>query len=77
MVQTLTRYGDRLALVLDKSILDSLNIAEGTPLSVTVSEGSLVVAPVKAEDAERRRRFEEAKRATFEKYDDVFRRLAE
>ncbi len=75
MVQTLQRHGDRLALVLDQSVLDSLGVGEGTPLSVTVSGNCLVVTPV--EDPERRRQFEEAKRDTFERYDDVFRKLAE
>ena len=78
MLQTLTRHGDGLALLLDQSILDQLKIDADTPLSVTVAGNTLVVSPVAGpDDDERRRRFEEAKRETFERYDGVFRRLAE
>ena len=75
MVQTLTRHGDGFALVLDQATLDSLGIGADTPVSVTVTGNTLVVTPARDED--RRRRFEEAKRDTFERYDDVFRKLAE
>jgi hypothetical protein len=75
MVQTLTRHGDRLALLLDQATLDSLGINADTPVSVTVTGKSLVVTPIASED--RRRKFEEGMRDTFERYDDVFRKLAE
>lgn len=77
MVQTLTAHGDRLALVLDKHTIESMGIDADTPLSVTVSGNSLVITPLNRDDPDRRKHFEEAKRDTFERYDDVFRRLAE
>jgi antitoxin component of MazEF toxin-antitoxin module len=81
MVQPLTRHGDDLVLVLDKSIIRALGITDETQVSVSVSvaSDSIIVTPVRPDDndRERRRRFEDAKRETFEKYDAVFRRLAE
>lgn len=74
MVKTLTRHGNSLAFVIDKPILDLLNIDADTPLSVTTDGRSLVISPA---DPKRRKKFEAAMKNTFEKYDQVFRKLAE
>ena len=77
MVTRLDRNGDRFTLAIDQSLLDELRIDADTPLEVTVAGTTLVVTPVAGGDAERRAKFEAAKKDTFEQYDDVFRRLAE
>lgn len=77
MRQTLTRIADRLALVLAPELLASVGIEATTPLSVSVVGDSLVITPVDAGSEERRARFESAVKDTFDRYDDVFRRLAE
>ena len=45
MVKTLTKHGNSLALVIDKPILDLLQIDADTPLEVTTDGRSLVVTP--------------------------------
>ena len=46
MVRTLKKHGNSQALVLDKAILDLLNITADTPLQMQVSGGSLIITPV-------------------------------
>ena len=53
MVKRLTKHGNSLALVIDRGVLDLLEIDAGTPLSVTTDGKSLVVTPVKNERRER------------------------
>ena len=46
MIKTLQKHGNSQALVLDKAIMEMLNIDADTPLQVSVSNGSLIVTPV-------------------------------
>jgi len=46
MVKTLTKHGNSLALVIDKPILELLNIGAETPLEITTDGHSLVIEPV-------------------------------
>ena len=45
MVKTLQKHGNSLALVLEKPILEILNINAETQLQIQVSNGSLIVTP--------------------------------
>jgi antitoxin component of MazEF toxin-antitoxin module len=74
MTKTLTKHGNSLALVIDKPILDLLNIDADTPLSVTTDGKCLVVSPT---DPVRRKKFESAMDDTFKKYRKTLKRLAE
>ena len=78
MVKKLTKVGNSLALVIDKSILDLLNITADTPLKISTANGrNLVVSPdlddVKSGD----QGFEDSANWVFTKYDKMFKRLAE
>ena len=53
MIKTLTTHGNSLALVIEKPILQLLNIQSGTPLSITTNGRNIVVTPVK----EKKRKF--------------------
>jgi antitoxin component of MazEF toxin-antitoxin module len=75
MIKKLSKHGNSLALVIDRSILDLLKIDEHTPLEMSTDGQTLIVAPVR--DEEHRRRFEAALESTNERYGDVLRRLAE
>jgi antitoxin component of MazEF toxin-antitoxin module len=55
MKKRLSRVGDRLGLILDQSILDSLNIDQDTVLELSTQGGALVVRPVPSSRAERLR----------------------
>jgi len=65
MIKKLTKTGNSLALVLDKSLLDQVGIDAATPLEVSTDGHVIVVSPVRA------------RRRTARLYGGVFRRLAE
>ena len=75
MIKKLSKHGNSLALVIDRGILELLNIDADTPLEITTDGKTLTISPVR--DEERRKKFEEALKATDRKYGRVFKRLAE
>lgn len=74
MVKRLTKHGNSLALVIDRGVLDLLEIDDETPLSVTTDGRSLVVTPVKDERTERA--FRTALRKGNRRYGRMLKRLA-
>ena len=75
MIKKLTRHGNSLALVVDRAVLDLLNIDADTPLEISTDGQVLVVSPVR--DARRRKKFEKALEATNRRYGRALRRLAD
>jgi antitoxin component of MazEF toxin-antitoxin module len=75
MTKTLVPHGDSLALVIDKSLLDLLQISADTPLEVTTDGASLLVAPVRDTAREEKLRASLAK--INKKFGDDLGRLAE
>jgi antitoxin component of MazEF toxin-antitoxin module len=75
MLKKLTKHGNSLALVIDRPILDLLNIDTETALDISTDGRRLIVAP--AEESERRQKFEAAQRAAHKRYGKAFKRLAE
>ncbi|MEO7402772.1 MAG: hypothetical protein ABIU95_03790 [Burkholderiales bacterium] len=75
MIKKLSKHGNSLALVIDRSILDLLDIDEKTSLDISTDGEALVIAPVR--DAKRRKRFEEALASTNERFGKALKRLAE
>jgi antitoxin component of MazEF toxin-antitoxin module len=75
MVKRLTKHGNSLALVIDRGILELLEIDAKTPLSITTDGKCLVISPVR--DAKRRRAFLAALEEGHRKFGAVFRRLAD
>ena len=75
MIKRLSRHGNSLALVIDRSVLDLLKIDADTPLEISTDGQALVVSPVR--HPERRKQFEEALHKTNRKYGRMLRRLAE
>ncbi len=75
MIKRLTKHGNSLALILDRGVLDLLEIDADTPLSITTDGKALVVTPVR--DPARRQAFLDAMRETTRRYRGAFRRLAE
>ncbi len=75
MMKKLTKTGNSLALVLDKPLLDRLNIDAKTPLEVSTDGDVIVITPARA-----RRRAAKLRTIVGEahrQYGGVFRRLAE
>ena len=47
MIKTLTVHGNSAALIIDKAILEILNIDMSTPLEIVTDGGSLIITPVR------------------------------
>jgi antitoxin MazE len=75
MIKKLSKHGNSLALVIDRAILDLLDIDEDTALEMSTDGQALVVAPVR--DEKRRKRFEQALASTNKRYGKALKRLAE
>ncbi|OGP26353.1 MAG: AbrB family transcriptional regulator [Deltaproteobacteria bacterium GWA2_57_13] len=75
MMKRLTKHGNSLALVLDRGVLDLLDIDADTPLSVTTDGQSLIISPVR--DAARQRRFHAALEEGNRRYGKMLKRLAD
>lgn len=75
MIKKLTKHGNSLALVIDRPILDLLNIGAETTLDLSTDGQRLIVAP--AEPSERRQKFEAAQRTAHQRYAKAFKKLAE
>ncbi|MBZ0160794.1 AbrB/MazE/SpoVT family DNA-binding domain-containing protein [Candidatus Methylomirabilis sp.] len=75
MVKHLTKHGNSLALVIDRGVLDLLEINADTPLSMTTDGKCLIVTPVR--DPERQERFRAALEEGHRKYGKMLKRLAD
>lgn len=75
MIKRLTKHGNSLALVIDRSVLNLLNIDNDTPLEVSTDGKVLVVAPVR--DARRAERMKYALDQANRKYGRALKKLAE
>ena len=74
ITKKLSKHGNSLALVIDRSILELLGIDEQTALEIS-TDGRDCRAPV--QDKRRCKRFESALTACNEQYGKVLKRLAE
>lgn len=75
MIKKLSKHGNSLALVIDRSILDLLGINEKTSLEVSTDGEALIVSPVR--DKKRKQRFEQALMSSNERDGKALKRLAE
>jgi antitoxin MazE len=75
MIKKLTKHGNSYALVIDKPVLDLLQIDPDAPLEITTDGQTLTVAPVR--DPRRVARFEAALEKANRKYGRVLKKLAE
>ncbi len=75
MTKKLSRHGNSLALVIDRSILELLGIDQGTALEITTDGRALVIVP--AHGRRRRKRFQDALAACNRQYGKALKRLAE
>lgn len=74
MIKRLTRHGNSLALVIDRGVLDLLEIGADTPLSITTDGRCLVVTPVR--DPDKQRRLKDALGEGNSRYGRMLKRLA-
>jgi len=76
MIKTLTKLGNSYALVIDKPILDLLNIRPDTPLTISTDGKALRIAPDEKEEDITDEQFEEILDGINRRYANVFKRLA-
>jgi antitoxin MazE len=74
MLKKLTRHGNSLALVLDKGVIELLNIDSETPLEISTDGSLLLITPVR--DEKRRRQFNDALEKTNTRYARTLKKLA-
>lgn len=75
MSKTLIKHGNSLALVIDKPILEMLQISADTPLELTSNGDALLVSPVR--DKVRQKKLRASLDKINSKFGDDLRRLAE
>ena len=73
MLKKLTRHGNSLALVIDKGVLDLLNIDDTTPLEISTDGIILLISPVR--DEKRKKQFQQALEKVYNKYGRTLKRL--
>lgn len=76
MKKKLVRHGNSRALVIDKPILELLDIGEDTEVEITTDGEALIIRPLRPGTI-RRELFERALERTNRDWDDALRRLAE
>lgn len=75
MRKTLVRHGNSSALVIERAILDLLDIDQETPLDITTDGQALVITPVR--DPKRKERFGKALDSVNRRYGRALKRLAD
>ena len=75
LTKKLSKHGNSLALVIDRSILDLLGIDGQTPLDISTDGRALVIVP--AQEERRRKRFQNALADCNARYGKALKRLAE
>ena len=80
MIKKLTKHGNSLALLIDKPILELLNITEDTRINIKTDGTNIIIEPVRtqttigtiSDNPKLQKLYEEL----VDKYDDVLRKLA-
>ena len=75
MIKRLTKHGNSMALVIDRGVLNLLEIDADTPLNITTDGKCLVVSPVR--DAARQKKFRAALEEGNRRYGKALKRLAD
>ena len=78
MIKKLTKQGNELALIIDKSVLESLGIDEKTDLEIVVMGGNLIIKPKSTSKATKKhqKNLEDSAKRIIDKYGPVFKKLA-
>lgn len=75
MIKTLTSHGNSAALVIDKAILELLDISMSTPLKITTDGKSLIVSPLP--NVHREEKFRKSLDKVNMNHGDTLRKLGE
>ena len=75
MVKKLIKHGNSLALVIDKPILELLQIEQDTNLELTTNGDSIMISPIR--DKKRQKQLDKSLSKINAKYSNDLKRLAE
>lgn len=75
MIKRLTPHGNSSALIIEKAILELLNITQDTPLEVATDGKNLIVSPVK--NAAREKKFKTVLAKVNKEHGKTLKKLAE
>ncbi len=75
MIKKLTKHGNSYALIIDRGVMDLLQINEKTALYVTTDGTNLIVSPAQSE--KRKRTVVSATEHSFDKFGKAYKNLAE
>ncbi len=75
MPKKLTKHGNSLALIIDKPLLQLLNITEKTNLELIIEDNSLIIRPIKRSKRSKKE-LKEIADEIMEKYAEAFKKLA-
>jgi antitoxin MazE len=77
MIKKLAKHGNSYALVIDRGIMDLLNISEKSALYVTTDGHKLIVSPVGEKNPIKgKKSFEEAVQLSLKRYGNAYKKLA-
>ncbi len=74
MRKRLTKHGNSYALIIDKSILETLRATPETSFEIVTDGNSLILTPVR--EPEEEQRFEEALKMTHQRFGRALKKLA-
>lgn len=74
MIKKLTKHGNSLALVIDKGVLDLLDIDSSTPLEISTDGKLIILKPVR--DRKRKKKFQAALAKANARYGKMLKHLA-
>lgn len=75
MIKKLTTHGNSLALIIEKAVLDLLNIRKQTPLEITTDGTNIIISPVKK--VSREKVFKSALSRVNQRHGRTLKKLAE
>jgi len=75
MIKRLTKHGNSLALVIERPILDLLDIDGRTPLAISTEGKCLIISPVR--DATRKKKLRASLEKVNRRYSRALKKLAE
>lgn len=79
MIKKLSKHGNSLALLIDKPILELLDVNENTQFRIRIDKGNIILEPVRQEEVfiiSEDKKLQKAYEEIIEKYDAVLKKLA-
>lgn len=77
MVKTLSKVGSSYSLIIDKALLQILDIEPDTPLEIKTNGKSLIITPIDKAELKASPDVQRAFKASMEQYGEVYKKLSE